>query len=91
MSTHTAGQWTYQASAGHHDFLVYSETDGKDLALVRNFHEANARLISTAPDLLTALQDLVERCDGAEGVRADGSNIQTMRAHAAIEKATGNG
>lgn len=36
-------------------------------------------------DVLGALRDLVARCDGDEGVRADGSNIQTMRAHAAIE------
>lgn len=38
-------------------------------------------------ELLAALEELVTRCDGAEGVRADGSNIQTIRAHAAIEKA----
>jgi hypothetical protein len=40
-------------------------------------------------ELLAALRELVERCDGEEGVRADGSNIQTMAAHAAIEKAEG--
>lgn len=34
--------------------------------------------------LLTALQDLVARCDGDEGVRADGSNIDTLAAHAAL-------
>jgi hypothetical protein len=49
--------------------------------------EADARLIAAAPDLLAALIDLTTRCDGEEGVRADGSNIQTMRAHAAIAKA----
>lgn len=37
--------------------------------------------------LVSALKDLVSRCDGDEGVRADGSNIQTIRAHAAIERA----
>jgi hypothetical protein len=36
-------------------------------------------------DVLGALRELVERCDGDEGVRADGSNIQTMRAHAILE------
>jgi hypothetical protein len=34
--------------------------------------------------LRTALRDLVNRCDGAEGVRADGSNICTIGAHAAL-------
>lgn len=32
-----------------------------------------------------ALEDLVQRCDGAEGVRADGSNIDTRAAHAILE------
>ncbi len=34
--------------------------------------------------LRAALRDLVDRCDGDEGVRADGSNIQTIAAHAAL-------
>lgn len=34
--------------------------------------------------LRKALRDLVDRCDGPEGVRADGSNIPTMDAHAAL-------
>lgn len=37
-------------------------------------------------ELIAALQDLVTRCDGDEGVRADGSNIQTIRAHAVLAK-----
>jgi len=47
------------------------------------------RLHAAAPDLLAALQELVARCDGEEGIRKDGSNIQTMQAHAAIAKAEG--
>ena len=35
-------------------------------------------------DLWDALRDLVDRCDGPEGVRADGTNIDTLRAHAAL-------
>lgn len=35
-------------------------------------------------DVLDALRDLVTRCDGAEGVREDGSNIDTTWAHAAL-------
>lgn len=34
--------------------------------------------------LRAALRDLTTRCDGAEGVRADGSNICTLAAHAAL-------
>lgn len=37
-------------------------------------------------DLVQALKNLTLRCDGEEGVRADGSNIQTIEAHAILEK-----
>lgn len=37
-------------------------------------------------ELVEALEELVTRCDGAEGVRSDGSNIQTMRASAILAK-----
>jgi hypothetical protein len=39
--------------------------------------------------LLGVLKRLVERCDGDEGVRADGSNIDTREAHAVIDKTEG--
>lgn len=35
-------------------------------------------------DIAAALRELVERCDGEPGVRADGSNIDTRRAHIAL-------
>lgn len=38
------------------------------------------------PEVLETLEDLVERCDGSAGVRADGSNIDTCRAHAVLAK-----
>lgn len=37
-----------------------------------------------AERLETELRNLTPRCDGAEGVRADGSNIDTTGAHAAL-------
>lgn len=44
---------------------------------------------NAAHALFAALEELTRRCDGHEGTRADGSNIQTMRAHAALEAARG--
>lgn len=38
------------------------------------------------PRLFAALQRLVVRCDGDEGVRADGSNIDTVAAHYLLRK-----
>lgn len=42
--------------------------------------------VNEYPRLVDALRDLMLRCDGAEGVRADGSNIQTMQAHALLDE-----
>ena len=89
MTSHTPGPWLYQALAGNHDFAVYTEATGHDVALVRNFNEPNARLIAASPRLLAALKELVARCDGEAGILADGSNINTWQAHAAIEEAEG--
>ena len=35
-------------------------------------------------DMESALRELVTRCDGAEGVQEDGSNISTLHAHAVL-------
>ena len=48
--------------------------------------EEGADLIAAAPELQAELESLVARCDGEEGVRADGSNIQTVSAHALLAR-----
>lgn len=53
---HTPETWHYQALAGHHEYAVYNEATGRDVALVRDFDEDRARLISAAPDLLELAQ-----------------------------------
>lgn len=45
-----------------------------------------ANIITNAPELFDALKDLVNRCDTEEGVRADGSNIDTLKAHIVLAK-----
>lgn len=44
------------------------------------------RTANAYPQLVEALRELAYRCDGEEGVRADGSNIQTMRAHGLLRE-----
>ena len=59
---HTAGPWSSQGTAGHEKHgqsVVYSDTDGKDIAIVYA-GEANANLIAAAPELLGALKSLME-------------------------------
>ena len=45
----------------------------------------NAVLRGQVATLTKALEDLAIRCDGDEVVRADGSNIQTIAAHALLD------
>lgn len=55
----TPGPWTYQATAGDHDYVVYSESTGRTVALVRDFNPANAALMAAAPELLEVLKKAV--------------------------------
>lgn len=83
-----AGQWnnTWETAKVRHVLTgnILADVFGKSPVAT-----ANARLIAAAPELLEALRELVTRCDGEPGVRADGSNIDTMQAHAALDKAEG--
>ena len=89
---HTPGPWTHKATAGNHDFSIYPESTGRDVALVRDYNESNARLIAAAPELLEALKE----CITYEGAMAEKSHAYAMRrlasiteiARAAIAKAT---
>lgn len=86
--THTPKPWTFKGG-------VVVGADGRGLGSSSGRPagevDANIALACAAPDILAALADLVERCDGMEGVRADGSNIDTAWAHAVLAKATQGG
>jgi len=91
MSEYTPGTWI-PAKASTTPYEVVTQNgreDGGPEVVAHVYHADDTRLIAAAPDLLEALRDLVARCDGDEGVRADGSNIDTAWAHAAIAKAEG--
>lgn len=61
-ATQTPGPWRYQPSAGNHDYLVYAEATGRDVAIVRDFNEADARLIAAAPALRDKLAAVACYC-----------------------------
>ena len=106
MSTpYTQGTWAF-GYAHCHEFDgeifgvgVASEPDWTSVAilspaiLVTEQDIANARLISAAPDLLKAMQDLfgaeLEKCMAYDG--HDDQMLAVDRARAAIAKATGEG
>ena len=99
-SKHTSGPWRFEEDRESYDCGRFVAQDGTVICYFGDSEQyyptsgsppegANRAVMLAAPDLLEALRDLVARCDGDEGVRADGSNIQTMQAHAAIAKAEG--
>jgi hypothetical protein len=62
-SAYTPAPWNYSNTAGSHQFAVYEQEIGQDIAIVynRNEHsEANARLISAAPELLEACKYVID-------------------------------
>lgn len=97
MSKHTPGPWTMDEvrtdsgrafrigsgemlRAGKGCCIIYDDHGGGD-----NERKANARLIVTAPDLLTLLQELID----IEGPQP-GSSAWAVKVQAAIAKATGD-
>lgn len=95
MSEHTPGPWTVREKVGPHlntYYTIWADKLGMDGNIVRTYapidvqehpdqQEANARLISAAPDLLRALQEVAHHADDEYGFMVD--------VRAAIVKATG--
>ena len=79
-----AAPWHVEARGQHR---VSYEVRSHERRLIAKASRENAALIV---EMAAALQELVTRCDGTEGVTADGSNIQTMRAHAVLARAFGD-
>ena len=93
---HTPGPWTcsekpngpwWQIAAGNQSICTAHATDKKNTQVYAGMFHANAQLIAAAPDLLEALDQLVQYVvDCAKGDHLEGA-IRT--AERAITKATG--
>ncbi len=91
MSKHTPGPWTFRQAGAN--WRVYA-SDGRSFdagdALYHPENEANARLIAAAPELLRALEDLVDEQNGPPLIRYEKSWAAAMgKARSAIAKAEG--
>jgi len=93
---HTPGPW-YETTTGNHQGLIISETDGANIAVA--YDKRDASLIAAAPDLLKALNEILEQieCLGAieyskdlEPYKAEACwDYAVSRAHSVIARATG--
>ena len=98
MNAHTPGPW-FTAKGGYSTIYVEAklragviqEVAACGLTELREQQEANVRLIAAAPDLLEALQMLVEACtdsnDGCHGTLS--TSFVANLVESAIAKATG--
>jgi hypothetical protein len=81
MSKHTPGPWEYDMK----NEAVYA---GRNTIVYEgNANEADYRLIAAAPELLEALQEILDYSGGADNALED--EYVMDRARAAIAKATG--
>lgn len=76
----------------HIGYRAIVDADGCTVCNPSPMGEANARLISAAPDLLEALRDLLSRADLDQSATHDGlENCDALaRCRAAIAKVTGD-
>lgn len=93
---HTPGPWSVAGvtiyslnknEVNRFDARVQQGWDDSQERTSRAECEANARLIAAAPDLLEALEAMLEAYD--DGVGKDWERPYWLKAHAAIAKATG--
>ena len=85
MNAYTPGQWELRQSTRHgYWFIDYEQQEGSATLTKLDCGEADARLISAAPDLLAALQDLLAATEETYD-----SRHERQAALDAINKATG--
>lgn len=92
MSKHTPGPWRVVTNQTNLSLQVYGQT----LALFECWRRsdeqteiANTRLVASAPELLAALQLMVDRFQDTEGSYSAWEHEALEAARAAIAKATG--
>lgn len=84
QTKHTPGPWfTAATSRIGHAYIV--DADGFTIAEPSPMGEANARLIAAAPELLAALQAIMDDPDAVDHIL----HLDAVAADAAIAKATG--
>ena len=93
-TTHTQGEWLFsKGSTPHFQCQVYSQETGQTIAVTYNDEgQHNARLIAAAPELLEALQKLVQFVEWRQDFIVEdhelGESNQYSEALSAIQKAT---
>jgi len=96
-TTHTPGPWiACKGDAGQH-INIECKRAGNDCQPIATLKgpdkEANARLIASAPELLEALEGLLDQIENGmpfTGSKKDMERASVEQARAAIAKATGN-
>ncbi len=87
MTAHTEGPWATEGRDSAWDILAPNDTRIASVWRLRTKGAADARLISAAPDLLAALESLLDMVKPYDGL--PDSRKSVLQARAAIAKAKG--
>ncbi len=82
-TNHTPAPWKHDPTWG---LIKYGKTE---ICALHSGNEANAHLIASAPDLLSALRFLLADYIAIQGEKLTGSSVPIEMARAAIAKAEG--
>jgi hypothetical protein len=82
-TNHTPGPWKHDENWG---LIKHGKTE---ICALHSGNGANANLIASAPDLLSALRFLLADYVAIEGEKLTGSSVPADMARAAISKAEG--
>jgi hypothetical protein len=95
-AAHTAGPWETEANENGDCHVMSSDgTAIADMACdysgieLLSEHEANARLIAAAPDMIYSLKEFIALVDMGVNPVTGGDGYVVQKARAAISKATG--
>lgn len=93
---HTPGPWSVRPSLINLKYVHITSAEMDGIACLSSEHDANAKLIAAAPELLEALNPVILEViadeigsDFKHTARADSLRILARQARAAISKATG--
>jgi hypothetical protein len=98
-ATHTPAPWQYHLGRGKNPRFHIQTLSGYQIASTPEIslakvesteQEANARLIAAAPELLSALQELIAEADSTGGNTRQVTRYSVDKARSAITKATNN-
>lgn len=89
MNNFTSGNWTFNEIGSSNGEIICSVKSSTGVEVASYLWKDDAKLVAAAPELLTALIDMVNWLDDGNRQLSDSCATDVSIARAAIKKATG--